>query len=116
MSKCITAGMVGFLLGMKMKECGKGMCMNRHMGSAMAASKTATATWPVRRLMGCQKMASPRARAIPMAHCQGGEIPRDARLAIMAFTSWNKPEEGRFLPLLCIAVHSARNGIRLYSG
>lgn len=29
MSKCITAAMLGFLLGMKMKECGKTMCMNR---------------------------------------------------------------------------------------
>jgi len=29
MSKMVTAGMVGFLLGMKCKECGKSLCMNR---------------------------------------------------------------------------------------
>jgi len=29
MSKMVTAGMIGFLLGMKCKECGKALCMNR---------------------------------------------------------------------------------------
>lgn len=29
MSKCITFGMLGFLLGMKCKEGGKALCMNR---------------------------------------------------------------------------------------
>ena len=29
MSKCITAAMLGFLLGMKCKECGKNFCMRR---------------------------------------------------------------------------------------
>lgn len=29
MSKMLTAGMIGFLAGMKCKECGKSMCMNR---------------------------------------------------------------------------------------
>lgn len=35
MSKCITAGMIGFLLGMKCKEYGKSMCMNRLKKHAM---------------------------------------------------------------------------------
>lgn len=29
MSKCITAGLIGFLIGMKMKQYGKNMCMKR---------------------------------------------------------------------------------------
>lgn len=29
MGKMMTAGMIGFLLGMKMKQSGKQMCMNR---------------------------------------------------------------------------------------
>ena len=29
MSKMLTAGMIGFLAGMKYKECGKNLCMNR---------------------------------------------------------------------------------------
>ena len=29
MGKCLTAGMIGFLLGMKSKECGKKLCMKQ---------------------------------------------------------------------------------------
>lgn len=35
MGKCITAAMVGFLLGMKCKECGKTLCIKRLKKQAM---------------------------------------------------------------------------------
>ena len=35
MSKCIAIGMIGFLLGMKCKECSGGYCMRRMKHRAM---------------------------------------------------------------------------------
>lgn len=29
MSKCLAAGMIGLLIGMKMQDCKKGVCMNK---------------------------------------------------------------------------------------